>query len=399
MRALPFGVMTEYLSILFKEFHALLGDWSFMAKPIVVLLVLALAWIVDLVCRKILVPGVRKVVTKTRVAWDDLLLNVDVLNKLAHLLPAMLIYNLLPLAFFDMPLVGGAITKVMEIYLIVAIIRFFLSFIRAFYLVTEEKNRGANRPLKGVFQMLQVLFICVGVILVFSVLFGKSPLDLLVGLGAAATVLMLIFKDTIVGLVSGVQLSANDMLRKGDWVAMPKHGVDGRVEEVNLTTIKVRNWDNTIYTIPPYTMVSESFQNWRGMEKDSEGRRVKRHIKLDMNSVRMCTKDELRAFSKQGLVKDGEMSAGVSNSTVFRRYLMKYLSEQPTVNSKMMILVRQLQPTEHGLPLELYFFTASKIWAEHETVQADIFDYVISSLPRFGLRAFQSPAGVDFSNL
>jgi miniconductance mechanosensitive channel len=250
--------------------------------------------------------------------------------------------------------------------------------------------------MKGVFQMIQVIVICVGVILVFSVLFGKSPVDLLVGLGAAATVLMLIFKDTIVGLVSGVQLSANDMLRKGDWIAMPKHGVDGRVEEVNLTTVKVRNWDKTIYTIPPYTLVSESFQNWRGMEADSQGRRVKRHLKLDMNSVRFCTPDELRKYSKEGLVSDEEMQSGVANSTVFRRYLMRYLASLPTVNSDMTLMVRQLQPTEYGLPIELYFFTASKVWAKHETDQADIFDYIIAVLPKFGLKVFQSPSGADF---
>jgi miniconductance mechanosensitive channel len=328
--------------------------------------------------------------------WDDILLNSDVLGKLSHLLPAALVANLLPMAFFDNPLLEVTITKVTEVYMIIAILRFILSLVKSVYCITEVKNHTGTRPLKGIFQMVQVLVICVGIILVFSVLFGKSPLELLVGLGAAATVLMLIFKDTIVGLVSGVQLSANDMLRKGDWIALPKHGVDGRVEEVNLTTVKVRNWDKTIYTIPPYTLVSEVFQNWRGMEKDSEGRRVKRHLKLDMNSVRLCTPDEMRLFAKEGLVKDEELQVGVPNSTVFRRYLQKYLGSLPSVNSNMTLMVRQLQPTEHGLPLELYFFTASKVWTEHETAQADILDAVIAAMPRFGLRVFQSPSGVDF---
>jgi miniconductance mechanosensitive channel len=389
-------MIEENMAFLFKEFHALLGDWSALARPIAIVLILLFSWLLDLLCRRVIIPAVKKVVDKTKADWDDILFSNAVVGRLCHIVPAAVINGLLPLAFFDKPLIFSALTKVTEIYLIIAILRFLLSLVRSLYLISENKGADRNRPMKGVFQMIQVIVICVGVILVFSVLFGKSPVDLLVGLGAAATVLMLIFKDTIVGLVSGVQLSANDMLRKGDWIAMPKHGVDGRVAEVNLTTVKVRNWDKTIYTIPPYTLVSESFQNWRGMEADSQGRRVKRHLKLDMNSVRFCTPDELRKYSKEGLVSDEEMQSGVANSTVFRRYLMRYLASLPTVNSDMTLMVRQLQPTEYGLPIELYFFTASKVWAKHETDQADIFDYIIAVLPKFGLRVFQSPSGADF---
>lgn len=389
-------MIEENMAFLFKEFHALLGDWSALARPIAIVLILLFSWLLDLLCRRVIIPAVKKVVDKTKADWDDILFSNAVVGRLCHIVPAAVVNGLLPLAFFDKPLIFSALTKVTEIYLIIAILRFLLSLVRSLYLISENKGADRNRPMKGVFQMIQVIVICVGVILVFSVLFGKSPVDLLVGLGAAATVLMLIFKDTIVGLVSGVQLSANDMLRKGDWIAMPKHGVDGRVEEVNLTTVKVRNWDKTIYTIPPYTLVSESFQNWRGMEADSQGRRVKRHLKLDMNSVRFCTPDELRKYSKEGLVSDEEMQSGVANSTVFRRYLMRYLASLPTVNSDMTLMVRQLQPTEYGLPIELYFFTASKVWAKHETDQADIFDYIIAVLPKFGLKVFQSPSGADF---
>lgn len=389
-------MIEENMAFLFKEFHALLGDWSALARPIAIVLILLFSWLLDLLCRRVIIPAVKKVVDKTKADWDDILFSNAVVGRLCHIVPAAVINGLLPLAFFDKPLIFSALTKVTEIYLIIAILRFLLSLVRSLYLISENKGADRNRPMKGVFQMIQVIVICVGVILVFSVLFGKSPVDLLVGLGAAATVLMLIFKDTIVGLVSGVQLSANDMLRKGDWIAMPKHGVDGRVEEVNLTTVKVRNWDKTIYTIPPYTLVSESFQNWRGMEADSQGRRVKRHLKLDMSSMRFCTPDELRKYRKEGLVSDEEMQSGVANSTVFRRYLMRYLGSLPTVNADMTLMVRQLQPTEYGLPIELYFFTASKEWAKHETDQADIFDYIIAVLPKFGLRVFQSPSGADF---
>ena len=392
-------MMNEYVELLFKEFHSLLGEWSALAKPIAIILILLFSWLLDLLCRKIVIPAVKKVVGKTKAAWDDILFSEAVIGRLCHIVPASVINSLLPLTFFDKPLIFSVLTKVTEIYLIIAILRFLLSLVRSLYLISENSGGDRNRPMKGVFQMIQVIVISVGVILVFSVLFGKSPVDLLVGLGAAATVLMLVFKDTIVGLVSGVQLSANDMLRKGDWIALPKHGVDGRVEEVNLTTVKVRNWDTTIYTIPPYTLVSESFQNWRGMEADSQGRRVKRHLRLDMNSVRFCTPDELRKYRKEGLVSDEEMQKEVANSTVFRRYLLRYLGALPTVNADMTLMVRQLQPTEHGLPIELYFFTASKEWEKHETDQADIFDYIIAALPKFGLRVFQSPSGADFKKI
>jgi len=389
----------KYIESLLEDFQDMLGDWDVMCKPILILVLFVLSWALFLLCRRGVLPAVRKVVAKTRVHWDDMMLNDDVLSKLCHLVPTIFIYNLLPLIFYDKPMVLMVVNKCLEICLVVVSLRFVISIIRSLYLITELRNSGSNRPLKGIYQMVQVLVISVGVILVFSILFSKSPLELLVGLGAAATVLMLIFKDTIVGLVSGVQLSANDMLRKGDWISLPKYGVDGRVEEVNLTTVKVRNWDKTIYTIPPYTLVSESFQNWRGMEVDSEGRRVKRHIKLDMNSVRFCTPDELRKYRDEDLITEEEMVLGIPNSTVFRRHLMKYLGSLPTVNSDMTLMVRQLQPTEHGLPIELYFFTASKVWATHETDQADILDYIIAVLPDYGLRVYQSPSGLDFRKL
>lgn len=390
---------SEYMEQLLLEFQGLLGNWSILCKPIIILAILLLAWLSDIVCRKGFKPLVRKIVRKTNFSWDDMLFNDRVLDNLCHIVPALVVYTLLPMAFFDKPLVLLALTKLGEVYLLVMILKLLLCFLRSLYLITENRSKDSNRPLKGIYQMVQVLVVCIGVILVFSILFGKSPIDLLVGLGAAATVLMLIFKDTIVGLVSGVQLAANDMLRKGDWIALPKHGVDGRVEEVNLTTVKVRNWDKTIYTIPPYTLVSESFQNWRGMEQDSAGRRVKRHVRLDMSTVRFCTKEEKARYLSEGLLTNEEAAGEISNSTVFRRHLMQHLTQRKDVNSDMTIMVRQLQPTEHGLPLELYFFTADKDWGKHETVQADIFDYVISSVPRFGLRVFQSPSGEDLRKL
>ena len=246
--------------------------------------------------------------------------------------------------------------------------------------------------------MIKVLAVCVGLILIFSILLEKSPIDLFVGLGAAATVLMLVFKDTIVGLVAGVQLSANDMLRPGDWITMPKYGADGVVFEVNLTTVKVRNWDNTTVTVPPYTLVSDSFQNWRGMF-ESGGRRIKRSINIDMTSVRFCTPEEMKKYEERGLIFPEDRQEELTNITMLRRALMKYLKENPRVNQDLMVMVRQLQPTPQGMPLELYFFSADKQWVAYETLQADVFDYVMASVPQYGLHVFQSPMGEDVREL
>jgi miniconductance mechanosensitive channel len=208
---------------------------------------------------------------------------------------------------------------------------------------------------------------------------------------------MLVFKDMIMGLVAGVQLSANDMLRPGDWISMPKYGADGDVIEVTLTTVKVQNWDKTITTIPPYALISDSFQNWRGM-KDCGGRRVKRSVYLDMRSITFCTKEQHRDFAKRGWLEGVEREDKfVVNLHVFRNYLENYLRHHPRVSKRLTIMVRQLQPTAQGLPLELYFFSDGTEWVPYEHLQAEIFEHVFAMLPTFGLRVFQSPMGIDFN--
>jgi miniconductance mechanosensitive channel len=246
--------------------------------------------------------------------------------------------------------------------------------------------------------MLKLVVICVGVIIVISELADKDPMNIIAGFGASAAILMLVFKDTIMGLVAGVQLSINDMLRPGDWITIPKYGADGAVVEVTLTTVKVQNWDKTITTIPPYLLVSESFQNWRGMW-DYGGRRVKRSVYIDMNSVAFCTKEQLAQFTANGWLQGAEQGSDeVVNLFVFRNYLEDYLRRHPRVNSNMMILVRQLQPTPQGLPLELYFFSDGTDWIPYEHLQAEVFEHLFAVMPRFGLRVFQAPAGSDFQS-
>ena len=358
------------------------------------LFILLAAWVSNLVGRRLIIPSVKKVVEKTNVTWDDHLLNEQVMNDICQLVPAFIVNLLLPLVFTGNPVVQQFLIKASEIYIIAIALRFVFSFSNSLYSLSNERERTRNRPLKGVFQMIKILAVCIGVIFIFSILLDKSPFDLFVGLGAAATVLMLVFKDTIVGLVAGVQLSANDMLRPGDWINMPKYGADGVVFEVNLTTVKVRNWDNTIVTVPPYTLVSDSFQNWRGMF-ESGGQRIKRSISIDMTSVRFCTSQELQKYRKQGLVQEGDDKRELTNINMLRRAILDYLKHNPRVNQELMVMVRQLQPSAQGMPLELYFFSADKQWVAYETLQADVFDYVMAIVPQFGLKVFQSPMGDD----
>jgi miniconductance mechanosensitive channel len=253
--------------------------------------------------------------------------------------------------------------------------------------------------MKGFYQMMKLIVICVGTIIIISTLIDKDPVKILTGLGASAAILTLVFKDTIMGLVAGVQLTANDMLRPGDWITMPKYGADGSVLEVTLTTVKVQNWDKTISTIPPYALVNDSFQNWRGM-RESGGRRVKRSINIDMHTVRFCTAEELAYFKQQPWMEGFEETGKEEvNLYIFRHYVMYYLTHHPKVNQDMIMLVRQLQPTAQGMPIELYFFSANTAWVKYEALQAEVFDHVLAVVHQFGLKVFQSPSGLDLQSL
>lgn len=383
--------------------------------------VLLVAYLADSICRKILLKVVSRLVKQTKATWDDIVFDRKVMVHLSRMVAPILIYILLPLAFSD---AGSATLALIMRFCLIFIIIMFLSFISALltavYTVYSEKEQFRDRPLKGLLQTVQVILYFVGGIIVVSILIDRSPGVLLTGLGASAAVLMLVFKDSIMGFVSGVQLSANNMLKVGDWIEMPKYGADGTVIEVTLNTVKVRNWDNTITTIPPYALVSDSFQNWRGMQ-ESGGRRIKRSIRIDMNSVKFCTPEMLAKYRKIRLLKDYieetekvveeyNKEHGIDNSVlvngrrqtnlgVFRAYLTNYLRSLPAVNQDLTCMVRQLQPTEQGIPLELYFFSSIKAWIPYEGVQADVFDHVLAIIPEFDLHVFQNPTGEDFRAL
>lgn len=384
-------------------------------------IVLVIAFLADAVCRHMLLRAVAHVVKKTKATWDDIVFDQKVMIHLSRMVAPVIIYLFVPVAFAE---TGSStlefIQRICLIYILIAFLSFINSFLKAVYAVYSEKEQFRDRPLKGMLQTVQVILWFIGAIVIVSILINRSPVSLLAGLGASAAILMLVFKDSIMGFVSGVQLSANDMLKVGDWIAMPKYGADGTVIEVTLNTVKVRNWDNTITTIPPYLLVSDSFQNWRGMQ-ESGGRRVKRSINIDMTSVKFCTPEMLDKYRKIRLLKDYiektehiiqeyNEEHGIDNSIlvngrrqtnlgVFRAYLTAYLKSLPEVNPKLTCMVRQLQPTDRGLPMELYFFSSIKDWVPYEGVQADVFDHVLAIIPEFDLQVFQSPSGRDFQRV
>lgn len=381
-------------------------------------LLLLIALGVDFICRFILLHIVSALVKRTRVTWDDILFDRSVLIHLSRMVAPLVLSLTIPMAFTGVESFGLLlISRLCNVLILITFLNFINALLKAIYTVYNSKEQFRDRPLKGLLQTAQVALWFIGGIVIIATLLGKSPLSLLAGLGASAAILMLVFKDSIMGVVSGVQLSANDMLKVGDWIAMPKYGADGTVIEVTLNTVKVRNWDNTITTIPPYLLVSDSFQNWRGMQ-ESGGRRVKRSVNIDMNSVRFCTPEMLDKYRKiklladyidqtEKVIKDYNEAQQIDNSVlvngrrqtnlgVFRAYLNAYLHNLPTVNDEMTILVRHLQPTDRGIPVELYFFTRTTDWAPYEQIQADVFDHLLAIVPEFDLRVFQSPTGADF---
>ncbi len=358
-----------------------------------------LLYLTDLICRKAIVPLANKITRRTSSRWDDILLNSDVLTNIFRIFPPIIMLALLPYMLEHDSIIYFWSAKVIAIYITAISIKLSFALLNALYDISNQNQRLKNRTLKGVFQMFKIIAICVGAIIIISIVIDKNPSNVLTGLGAMAAVLMLVFKDPIMGLVAGVQLSANDMLRPGDWITLPKHDADGEVVEVTLTTVKVQNWDKTITTIPPYALVSESFQNWRGMF-DSGGRRIKRSIYIDMNSISFCTPEQQKRFGDRGWLKGlEEHDEAIVNLTVLRNYLDIYLRSNKRVNQEMTLMIRQLQPTAQGLPLELYFFSANTAWVAYEHLQADIFEHIIAMLPEFGLKVFQNPAGRDLNGL
>ncbi|MFA5848775.1 MAG: mechanosensitive ion channel domain-containing protein [Bacteroidales bacterium] len=396
--------------------YQMLVDWGvssvlagWLDEIISMTLLFLLAYGVDLISRFILHRVMGHVAKFTTAIWDDIFVEFKVFKFLAHIFPGIVFYLCSPIALKSLFWVT-IFEKVALIYIVYAIIRAIHAATKAMTKIYSQSEDYSNKPIQIIFQIVAVIAYFVGAISLLSILLNTSFTALFAGLGASMAILILVFKDTILGFVAGWQLSSNDMLRQGDWITVPKYGADGNVEEVSLYSVKVRNFDNTITTVPPYALVSESFQNWRGMQ-ESGGRRIKRSIILDMTSISFCTPEMLERFRKIRYLKEyieetekeiqkfnseNETDDTVlvngrrqTNIGVFRAYIQNYLEHHPEVNHEMTCMVRQLQPTEKGIALELYFFTRVKDWVYYENVQSDIFDHVMAVVEQFDLRVFQ----------
>lgn len=389
-----YGLLQEFLENI-GYYNMDMNIWERIAIGLGVIII---ATLIYYVCLKVIIPLIIKITEKTSIAWDDHIFNTKVLKCFCELVFAMILYEFMPLAFHED---GPALIFTMRIIkvLIIAVIgKTLIALVSSLQSISKQSDSLGKKPLKGIYQMLKIIIISIVTILAIAEIFDKNPSALLTGLGASAAVIMLIFKDSILGLVAGVQLSVNDMLRPGDWIVMNKYGADGTVFEVTLTTVKVRNWDNTIVTLPPYLLVSDSFQNWRGME-ESGGRRIKRSIFIDMTSVKFCTEEDLKKYEEKKWLDYVNKEERTTNLTVLRSYIEKYLTNNKNINNGLTIMVRQLQPTAEGLPLEIYCFSSIKSFKPYEGVQADIFDHIIAMIPEFGLRVFQVPSGNDIKSI
>ena len=406
-----------------KPFHEI--DWhQSLAVDGTLLLAAILASAVSYwVARKFVFGLISRVVQKTDSTWDDELLNSKLFKWLSLLLPAVIILTAAPHAIIThhdgVPIFSSFIQISAKVFIVILSLLAISSLLNIVERIYSRLEVSRELPIKSFFQVIKIILVLAAIILIISTLIGKSPVLIFSGLGAMTAIIMLIFKDSILGLVAGIQLSANRMVARGDWIEMPKFGADGEVLDVALTTVKIRNWDKTITTIPTYALISDSFKNWRGMS-NSGVRRIKRSVSVDMSSVAFLDQESLPRLRKISLLKDylsqkeqeidswNTQNADLANPInarsltnigTFRAYIREYLKNHPKIAQEETLLVRQLQPTENGIPVELYIFTTDNRWANYEDIQSDIFDHLLSVLPEFGLRAFQAPSDYSFQSM
>jgi miniconductance mechanosensitive channel len=379
------------------------------------------AWLANYAAKRFINSVIHPLIHKSSAQWDDKLANHRVLIRFSHIVPAAIIHFFAPSVFETHPQLITFCQTVVNTYLIVIVLFIIdgvLNFSRAIW---DELPVGKRFPAKSFIQAAKLVINLVGCIFVLSAILGKSPLVFFSGLGAITAILLLIFKDAILGLVAGFQLSVNNMVMVGDWIEMPARGADGDVIDVSLTTVKVQNWDKTITTIPTYALISDSFKNWRGMS-ESGGRRIKRSLQIDMRTIQFADQTLLERFKRINILRPylesklddiqqynanvaddlSELINGrrLTNVGTFRAYCVAYLRNHPKIHhSGMTLLVRQLAPTQTGLPIELYAFANDTAWANYEDIQGDIFDHLLSILPEFELSAFQAPSGADVAKV
>ncbi len=384
------------------------------------IVLLLFAWLMYMVVTKIVIHFLKKIANRTRTTWDDIFLDQKVFKRLAHLIPAIIIHSGVTLTMPDHPEAVKVVQTFAYLYMVIAGILVFDAVINGFHAIYNTLPVSKDRSIKGLIQVIKIFTYVLGTGIVLSIILNKDLTTFFAGMGAMAAVTGLIFKDSILGFVAGIQLSANDMVRLGDWIEMPGRNADGEVIDITLNTVKVRNWDKTISTIPPYALISESFTNWRGMS-ESGGRRIKRSVSIDMNSIHFLSREEIEKLKKIQIIRsyieekeleieqdnkkqgvDASVAVNgrrLTNIGTFRRYLQEYLKLNPNIHNDMTFLVRHLQPTDKGLPIEIYVFSKDQRWAYYESIQADIFDHVMAAIPHFGLRVYQNPTGGDIASL
>lgn len=380
------------------------------------LYLIALALLANFIAKRFIGYVVHPIIAKTALAWDDLLIEHNVLVRFSHIVPAAIVHFFAPSFFEGYPTLASIFSQLVNVYLIIIVLLVIDAALNFFRELWERSAAGQRYPAKSFVQAAKLVINLVGLIFILSSIIDRSPLVLFSGLGAVTAILLLIFKDAILGLVAGFQLSINNMVMVGDWIAMPARGADGDVIDVSLTTVKVKNWDKTITTIPTYALITDSFKNWRGM-KETGGRRVKRPLQVDLRTLRFTDEEQLEKFKRIRLlrpyleaklqdIQEHNASVGdelselingrrLTNIGTFRAYCVAYLRQHPKVRQDLTLLVRQLAPSTTGLPIEIYFFCNDTNWANYEDVQSDVFDHLLSILPDFGLSAFQSPSGAD----
>ncbi len=385
---------------------------GYLTNIILIVGIALLSILANYIAKKVVLTIITRIIQNNRYEWDNIILEHKVFRKLSHFVPAIIIY------YFSstFPAYQQLIVTGVWTYMIIVGTLVISSFLNAVNDIYRTYEISKARPIRGYIQVVKIIVFVISGILLIANLIGESPLILLSGIGALSAVTMLVFKDSLLGLVAGVQLSSNDMVRVGDWIEMPKYGADGDIIDISLNTVKVQNWDKTIVTIPSYALISDSFKNWRGMQ-NAGGRRIKRSIFIDTSSITFCSEEWIAKFksihylSEYILDKVREIEAhnadldtsnrvngrALTNIGVFRMYIQHYLQQHPMIHKDMTIMVRQLSPGETGLPIEIYAFTNDIRWSVYEGIQSDIFDHILAVVPEFGLRVFQKPSGHDLN--
>ena len=385
----------------------------YLSTGILVIFIALLSVVANFVTKKVVLRILTHVINKNKFQWDNVMLERKVFHKLSHIVPAFIIYSFATVFSEQVSLIiqrfSLAYISVVGIFVVNALLNSIDDIYR-----TYEVSK--NKPIKGYLQVAKIFVYIIGGIVIIATIIGQSPLLLLSGIGALTAVLLIVFKDSLLGLVAGIQLSSNDMVRLGDWIEMPKYSANGDVIDISLNTVKVANFDKTITTIPTYALVSDSFKNWRGMTQ-SGGRRINRSVYIDTTSIAFCTDEMLEEFEKIHYISDylqnkrneialynlennidtSHLVNGrrLTNIGIFRIYIQCYLRNHPKIHKEMVQIVRQLPLGEYGLPLDIYVFTNDTTWSNYETIQADIFDHILAVVPKFGLRVFQKPTGYD----